>query len=271
MTNDTICTFGERRDDVLIGYLYDEIEPRDRSAFERHLAGCAPCRHELEALSDVRGSLAEWAAPVVADGIGGQVPRSPLRLVERSTPVRSGWQVLVDAPIWMQAAAAMLVVAASLGLANLNVSYTREGLTLTTGWMPAASAPASSAPATARPAAQMAATDAAPWRAELTALEQQLRRELAATPANTTPSASSTDDAALMKRVRALLQESERRQQTELALRVAEMARDSQTQRQADLVRIERTLGVLQNRTGVEVMRTQQQLNSLAQRVSQRE
>ena len=72
-----------------------------------------------------------------------------------------------------------------------------------------------------------------------------------------------------MKRVRALLQESERRQQRELALRVAELARDAQTQRQADLVRIDRSLGIIQNRTGVEVMRTQQQLNTLAQRVSQ--
>jgi hypothetical protein len=69
--------------------------------------------------------------------------------------------------------------------------------------------------------------------------------------------------------VRGLLQESERRQQRELALRVAELARDAQAQRQADLVRIDRSLGIMQSRTGVEVMRTQQQLNTLAQRVSQ--
>ena len=81
----------------------------------------------------------------------------------------------------------------------------------------------------------------------------------------------SADDDALLKRVRALIQESERRQQRELALRVAEVARDAQTQRQADLVKIDRSLGLIQSRTGVEVMRTQQQLNSLAQRVSQRQ
>ena len=50
---------------------------------------------------------------------------------------------------------------------------------------------------------------------------------------------------------------------------MAEVAREAQVQRQADLVRIDRSLGVIQNRTGVEVMRTQQQLNSLAQRVSE--
>jgi len=85
----------------------------------------------------------------------------------------------------------------------------------------------------------------------------------------TAPSAASADDEVVLKRVRALLQEIERRQQRELALRVAELARDALTQRQADLVRIDRSLGIIQNRTGVEVMRTQQQLNTLAQRVSQ--
>ena len=49
------------------------------------------------------------------------------------------------------------------------------------------------------------------------------------------------------------------------------MARDAQTQRQADLVTIDRSLGIIQSRTGVEVMRTQQQLNTLAQRVSQQQ
>ena len=99
-------------------------------------------------------------------------------------------------------------------------------------------------------------------------MEQRLIEELKAQPAAVSLSA---DDEALVKRVRALIQESERRQQRELALRVAEVARDAQTQRQADLVKIDRSLGLIQSRTGVEVMRTQQQLNNLAQRVSQRE
>jgi hypothetical protein len=77
-------------------------------------------------------------------------------------------------------------------------------------------------------------------------------------------------DEALLRQVRQLLQDSERRQQNELALRVAEVARDMQAQRQADLVKIDRTLGLMQSRTGMEVMRTQRQVNSLAQQVSQR-
>jgi len=74
-----------------------------------------------------------------------------------------------------------------------------------------------------------------------------------------------------MARVRTMLHDSEQRQQRELALRVAEVARDVQAQRQADLVRIDRTLGVLQNNTGLAVRRQEQLLNSLAVRVSQRQ
>ena len=263
--NDTRCTFDGRRDEVLVAYLYDDIEPIERVAFEAHLPGCLPCRTELEALSDVRDDLAAWATPEVLAGVGGTAPRAALRIVNpEQPPVKTGWRTFAEAPVWLQAAAAMLVVGASLGLANLNLTYTpSSGLSVSTGWM--RPAPPSAAPA---PAAAAAAPVAAPepWRAEMTALEQKVmeavKTELAAaqTPA---------DDETLLARVRSLVQESERRQQRELALRVAEVARDSQVQRQADLVKIDRSLGLIQRSTGVEVMRTQQQLNSLAQRVSQ--
>jgi len=266
MMNETFCTYNGRRDEVLVAYLYDDIDPLERAAFERHLPGCPACRTELDALSLVRDGLADWAAPDVAEGVGGQAPSTALRLV--GTPVTSGgWRVLADAPVWMQAAAAMLVVAASLGLANINLTYSRSGLVLTTGWMqPAPDRPAL-APAAA-PVVAAAQPGAEPWRADLTGLEQKMMQELKAQPVG---AGMTADTEVLVKRVRALIDESERRQQRELALRVAEVARDAQTQRQADLVKIDRSLGLIQSRTGVEVMRTQQQLNTLAQRVSQRE
>ena len=61
-----------------------------------------------------------------------------------------------------------------------------------------------------------------------------------------------------MRRVRALVDESEKRQQRELALRVAEVLRDVNAQRQADLVKIDRSLGAVQNNLGVEVMKQRQ-------------
>jgi hypothetical protein len=82
--------------------------------------------------------------------------------------------------------------------------------------------------------------------------------------------APAANDESMLRRVRQLVQDSERRQQSELALRVAEVTRDLQSQRQADLIKIDRTLGSIQNSSRIEVMRTQRQVNSLAQQVSQR-
>ena len=154
MMNDTFCSFDGQRDEVLIAYLYDDIDPVLRDTFERHLPGCLPCRTELDALSDVRHGLTAWAAPEVAHGVGGQTPPHPaLRLVD-SQPRSARWRTLGEAPVWMQAAAAMLLVAASLGLANLNVTYSRDGLSVSSGWMRPAPA-AEPAPQASRPL---------PWR-----------------------------------------------------------------------------------------------------------
>ncbi len=249
-----------------MAYLYDDIEPLERLAFEAHLPACLACRSELDALSDVRDGLAAWATPAVLDGVGGTAPRSALRIVNpgRQPRVSSGWRTFADAPVWLQAAAAMLVVAASLGLANINLTYSRSaGLSVSTGWL--RPAPPTVAPAAA-PVVTASAPAPEPWQADLTALEQKV---MAGVMAQLASAQAPADDAALLARVRSIVQESERRQQRELALRVAEVARDSIVQRQADLVKIDRSLGLIQRNTGVEVMRTQQQLNTLAQRVSQ--
>ena len=72
-----------------------------------------------------------------------------------------------------------------------------------------------------------------------------------------------------MRRVKALVDESERRQQNELALRMGEVIRDLNVQRQADLRKIDQNLGMFQDRTGVEVLRNRQKLDYILQRVSQ--
>jgi hypothetical protein len=120
------------------------------------------------------------------------------------------------------------------------------------------------------------AASQASWRADLAAVDRQLRTDFQLsttagirTGAVSGPTAGSSDD--VLKRVRALVAESERKQQRELALRIAEVFKNVQAQRQADLVKIDRSLSLLQNNTGVEVMRQRQMINSLAVRVSQRQ
>ena len=86
---------------------------------------------------------------------------------------------------------------------------------------------------------------------------------------STADARSGSTDSDLMRRMRALIDETEKRQQRELALRIGEVLRDVNAQRQADLGRIDRSLGLMENNLGVEVLKQRQSLNYLM-RVNQR-
>ena len=92
-------------------------------------------------------------------------------------------------------------------------------------------------------------------------------RGAAAAPASPAVSTSAAE-AQLLQRVRTLVEDSERRQQNELALRIAEAFRDVNQQRQADLVRIDRSLGLVQNTTRADAAKNRELLDFFVQRVS---
>jgi hypothetical protein len=117
----------------------------------------------------------------------------------------------------------------------------------------------------------------APWQADLAALAQQLRGELATASATRLSTAVSSHaatgpsqsiDPVLLRQLHALIDESEVRQQRNLALRVAELARDFDVQRDADLVQIEQGLGRIEGRSEAEAARSREMMNYI-QRVSQ--
>jgi anti-sigma factor RsiW len=287
MTNDILCGYPGDREAMLMSYLYDDIPPAERQAFEQHLATCARCRTELNGLDDVRGKLAQWSPPepnfnltrrqatiVVPESITGSGPGVPgfLGVIgsagsTSTEEIRRGWWR--EMPAWAQVAAALLVLGVSAGIANLDVRYDNNGLSVRTGWSktPAGLVAVDSA-GKATPVAP------AEWRSELAALERQLRNEFRATQVSTSAGGtqtvrSSPPDADVMRRVKSLVDESERRQQNELALRMGEVIRDLNLQRQADLRKIDQNLGMFQDRTGVEVLRNRQKLDYILQRVSQ--
>jgi hypothetical protein len=265
---DTLCGY-PARDEVIVTYLYDDLDDAARLAFDTHLAMCARCRTDLEELRGVRTHLARWEPPLQA--LGWQLPVSGPQAAVTSR--RTGWR---EIPAWTQVAAALLCVGVGAGLANLDVRYDRQGLSVRTGWSRSrAASPGDAGTGKGSTGSVNEQGPAAPpWRPDLTALERQLRTEFqatrivgdASTPGHINQPALS--DAELMRRVRALVGESERRQQRELALRVAELVRDVNAQRQADLRRIDQNLGLMQNKTNVEVLRNREMLNYVAQRVS---
>ena len=146
----------------------------------------------------------------------------------------------------------MLVLGAAAGIANLDIQYDATGLRVRTGWI--APAPATATMVEAR------STGDQPWREELTALEQRLRADLRPATATNTPDAVRPAGQDVLRRVRTLVEESERRQQRELALRLGEALREVSVQRQEDLVRIDRNIGAMQSNTGREMLRQRSDL-----------
>jgi hypothetical protein len=249
-----VCSYAGARDEQIVGYLYDEAPLEERASFERHLRSCVLCRSEVDVLRGVRAELGKWASPE---------PDFAVTVDERAKVVPASRQM----SSWAQAVAATLLVGVGAGAANLDINYSSaQGLAVRTGWRHAAEDQVQTT------VASPAVTSPQPsWKSELIALEARLREEMAAHPvAAPLPLSPPVGDDAALRRVRALLNDSEQRQTRELALRFAEMAREVEFQRQSDLAKIDRNLGMIQSRTGMEVMRTQQQVNSLAQRVSQR-
>jgi anti-sigma factor RsiW len=256
---DKLCTYGSNRDETLIAYVYDDIDGSTRAEFEAHLAACQRCRDDIEAFRGVRATLSHWYPP-----------EPNLRSAARPPAVRDPqwWRQI---PAWAQVAAALLVLGVSAGFANLDIRHDANGFTIRTGWSKPAAVAASQN--TAKDSSMANAVS----KADLLALEQRLRaeaRDARAAQVSTMASNAArpaSADAELLRKVRALVDESERREQRELALRVAQLITDVNAQRVADLRKIDiRLLGV-QNNLGVEVLKQQQSLNYLATRVSQRQ
>jgi hypothetical protein len=259
MTTTFNCTFIGDRDAALVDYLYGEGSFDERGAFEAHVEQCRVCRTEIEALGGVRRVLKGWMPPE---------PRRALESIEVGGPrlvassPGASWEGLRTMPFWAQAAAAVLCVGVATGAANVRVAFRPDGVSVSTGWL------RSEAPAV--PPASTQSADA-PWRAELAALDRALRAEIE-TRSGTVPAVVRTPvesgDDSLVRQVRSLIAQSEQRQQRELALRIGDALNDLQVQRRADLAKIDRTIGLVQNSTGMEVMRQRDMLNSLAVRVS---
>jgi hypothetical protein len=248
---DTECRYQGDRAEALASFLYEEdgADPQ-HAAFGAHLAGCDACRDELAALQTARQTLTHWIPP-----------ESRPVLVPRQPPQRRSLAAWLGAvPGWAQVAAAMLVLGVSAGLANLEIRYSADGLTIRTGWMAAAAT---------ETAAETAAAPTAPWQADLAALASALRGELAAVGAAAAVPAAAAGAGDVARTVRAAVDASERRQKNELALRVGEIVREFQIQRQADLEKIDRNLSLTQTSTAKEVYR-QRELINLMMRVSQR-
>jgi len=255
--------------DALLVLLYDdEGAPDERACLQAHVDRCPQCADVLISLDTARGALGAWHAP-----------RLPLGFALVRTE-RSAWRTAV----WSGglAAAAVLVLAAAVSLARFDITYNEQGLRVRTGVERAPDVVAASAAGTVKTAgAQLPASAPAagawvstasagepPWRADFDLLATQIRADVArqvqenrqpqgpvVMRAAMQPPASpaqdrSQGDAELLKRVQELLDQSEIRQQANLALRVTELGRQFELARQSDIVQVEQTLQRIEQQRG---------------------
>jgi Putative zinc-finger len=242
----------------LVGYLYDDLTDADRAAFEAHLRGCADCRGELKALRGVRADLSQWAPPEPDFGFrvvrgGRDAAATDMRAI--APPVQS-WRAWWT-PAAGLAAAAVLVLAAAASLAHIEVHRGPDGITVRTGWSafaPAATSAASGSygeTGASRPSQDVRLTPASDAN-----FVAEIERRLAALEAASRDSgvrnasslsARSSSDTEIIRRVRDMLAQSEQKQQGELALRIADVIRDVEAQRLADLGRIRKGLSNIED------------------------
>lgn len=270
---------------ALVSYLYDECEPAEHAAIAEHAALCAACTAELAALESARLQLTSWTPPeadlgfqVVGTAVGADnsgpgpltSPGAGSSGLRAGAFTRSGAWWSRPLPAWAQAAAACLLFAAGLWFGMVRGSMP--------GAPPAVST-SGSAPAATTGAAPVAAPAAAS-RAELAALERRLSAEMTELRTATANAGAAVpqqaaapqgiSEAQMLARVRALLEESEQRQQRELALRTAQVVRDFDSQRRVDLAQIQRNFGRIEGLTGAEVREQRQILNYLMRVSEQR-
>jgi Putative zinc-finger len=214
--------------ELLVGFLYDEIDPVSKRTFERHLKTCADCRDELAELGATREQIALWAPPDADLGF---------RIVRGSAePAPTRVRLFSFSPAWGFAAAALLVLAMGAAMANLDVRYGSEGLVVRTGWNHSADPQAGVTPVDWKAQAEQ-------LNRRLTDLEQSLSTPSAVQHVSTSELSE--------QRVRDIVGQSETRQQRAVATRLSELMREVDAQRRLDLVTIGQSMTRLENSSGV--------------------
>ena len=215
--------------DALLDYLYEEGDPAERLKIAQHVQNCAECSVAVLEFQNVRGMLRDWTPP--SANLGFKIVQDAPAAAPAPRP---SW-IPARYALFAQAAAAVLLFVAGLAVSQLRVDYGGGALTVRTRTNAAAVPQAGIRNASiSLPAAPL---NTPTNQVDVDALERELRARLE------TQNASAVDAERLLQRVRAMIDQSEQRQQRELALRLSQVSREVDTQHQADLLRMQQDFG----------------------------
>lgn len=239
--------------EALVAYVYDECEAAERAHVERHLETCAACATELDGFAALRGTLRAWAPPDAR--LGFRVVAEGEAEAARAKSASAWWPGGGLRPAWGAALAATTVLVAGAAIASVEMRYGDGGFMFRMGWSEPSGGETQPMDGAIRPRPVAAAEETPPWRAELAALEAELREELLAQRTGAAPAGGRSlpgmpgavgdagDD--LLGQVRALMAESERRQRQEFASGLMRLAQEVDLHRQADQLRMQQEVDSL--------------------------
>jgi inhibitor of cysteine peptidase len=114
---------------LLVSYLDNEVNPKDREAIQAHLSACNVCREELEALAETQRELRQGLNMVAAGASASSHAWSAVKertetqgrngipiLEALKSKVRGGIGRLMPRPVWQKALASVVTVAIVVGL-----------------------------------------------------------------------------------------------------------------------------------------------------------
>lgn len=247
--------------DALLDYLYEEGDPAERLKIRQHLMECPACSVAVLEFQNVRGMLSDWTPPPAQ--LGFRIVQDALPSAREDHRARGGW--LWGGPTasnqswrgWVpQAAAAVLLFLAGMAVSQLRVDYGEGALTLRTRAAELAAGAAIRNASITLPASN--ANAAVPINGGAVLNLDQIERELRARLESA--NAPSADTERFLQRVAAMIDQrivqSEQRQQRELALRLSQASRELDTQREADLLRVQQELGQQHDATMEYLVRT---------------
>ena len=239
--------------DALLDYLYEEGDPAERLKIAKHLQECAACSVAVLEFQNVRGMLRYWTPPgsalgfrVVQDGAFSPTSvASPTPGAAVDQGARSGaWLAWLPAPHLREYRGARRRLRSCCSLRGMAVSQVtvdyEDGRVVVSG-------------RSARPAVNT--------RASSITLPPQAASDVTSPNPGVTPQPVPADrypvdTEVLLQRVRSMIDQSEQRQQRELALRLSQVTREVDTQHQADLLRIQQDFGHQQEATMEYLVRT---------------
>lgn len=216
----------------MLEVLYQEADEPTAQAVRDHCEACSTCRDEFDGLRGVRRSLAGWVLPA---SLRPRLARPPL-----------AWR-----PVLAAAAVVLLALGASLGLSGSELRYQNGSFAFRLG------------------------------RGEdvsrlLARQEERHRREMEELKATLLPSAAtaaapaSRDDEVLLRTVRQLIEEGQRRQARALETRMADIRRESEARRRYDLAQVGASLSYLEGKTGLQMAKTTELMGHVLQASQQR-